>query len=194
MTQFTTGALQRVIVTSNGNLGGIVTKRMTDKQYRSCRIVGDGRPAKPAADDERLQEHLVDRCDHDPKIRISVIQQQLRRAAYTINSANLGSVSMTNNSSPRNRVRQSPPQGELCNALRPARRQQTVHVNQPGDKRRLRQRAGRQGITPADFEVRVVKKKRERSLSDRHRRQGGADFRFLFGRQPAGFRSQAVRR
>lgn len=154
MTQFTTGALQSVIVTSNGNLGGIFTKRMTSSSIEAGIVATVAPLSLPLTTSDFKNTASIAAITIPKSASASFSNSYV--AAYTINSASLGSVSMTNNTAPGTPFGIAAHKVSFATLFVQQGGNKQVHVTNPATNAVFDNVLTAKGITPADFEVRVV--------------------------------------
>jgi len=151
MTQFTTGALQSVIVTSNGNLGGIFTKRMASSSIEAGIVATVAPLSLPLTTSDFKNTSSIAAITIPKSASASFSNSYV--AAYTINTASLGSVSMTNNTSPGTAFGIAAHKVSLATLFVQQGGNKQVHVTNPATNAVFDNVLTAKGITPADFEV-----------------------------------------
>ena len=154
MTQFTTGAMQSVVVTSNGNLGSIATKRMADSSIEAGIVASVAPLSLPLTTSDFKNTSNIAAITIAKSASATFSNSYV--AAYTLGTAILGSVSMTNNTSPGTAFGVAAHKVTLAQLFVQQGGNKLVHVTNPATSAVFDSVLSAKGITPADFEVRVV--------------------------------------
>ena len=154
LSQLTVGALSTVDIISNGSLGVISAKQMSNSSIQAG-IVGTVPPMGLPLTTSDFKNTSSITSITLPKTASASFSNSFI-AAYTIGSASLGSVSMTNVTSPGTPFGIAAHKVTTASLFVQQAGNKLVHVANPATNAVFDNVLTAKGITPADFEVRVV--------------------------------------